>query len=279
MKHEMTRILAVVDPTRREQWALQKAVLMAKMIRGAEITALLCTYREADCEDPAEFEVVELERNRRWLDDIVAGFAETGVAIDTVVTWRDDWRQAIAEVAAERNAELVLKRASHRPKSLASSDRQLIRSLHCALLLVKSEPVSALRKVLVAVDWNAGDHDHVALNETIIDFGRRLRAAGDELELHAVSAYPDSDRFVHPPDLAKKLGVDRNYAHVRQGKAVDIIPDMASEICADLVVVGSVGRHGISGLTAGNTSEKILEDIHTDVLVIVREEGLARTAA
>ena len=279
MAHGMTRMLAVVDPTRSEQWALQKAVLMAKALQDAEVIAFLCTHREADCDDREALEAVELERNRLWLDGIVAGFAESGVAIETALTWHVDWKEAIVEIAEDRNVDLVVKRASGQPSSLANSDRQLIRSLPSALLLVKRAPAAEFSKVLLAVDWNADDADHLALNNAIVDFGRRLCGTGDTLKLHAVSAYPDSDRFVHPPDLAKKLGIGRDQAHVKQGKAVDIIPKMAKRIGADLVVVGSVGRRGISGLTIGNTSEKILTGISSDVLVIVHEGDRIRTAA
>jgi universal stress protein E len=174
---------------------------------------------------------------------------------------------------------MVIKRASGRPTSLTSSDRQLIRSLKSALLLVKHDPSTDLQKVLVAVDFNASDENHAALNAAIIDLGRRIRGSSDTMELHAVSAYPDSDKFVHPPDVANKLKIDRSQAHVRQGKASDIIPGLANKIGADLVIVGNVGRRGISGIMVGNTSEKILTDIQSDVLVLVREESIERSAA
>jgi len=279
MQRQMTRMLAVVDPTRSEQWALQKAVLMAKAVPGAEVLAVLATRSDADCEDPEALMAVELERNRLWLDNIVAGFADSGVAIESSIFWHDDWRAAIAEFAEDQEVDLVIKRASGRPNSLASSDRHLIRSLDCALLLVKHAPAADFSKVLLAVNWNANDEDHVALNNAIVELGHRLRGEGGTLELHAVSAYPESDKFVHPPDLAKKLDIGRHQAHVQRGKAVDIIPATANRIGADLVIVGSVGRRGIAGLTVGNTSEKILTDIHADVLVIVQEEGRMRTAA
>jgi hypothetical protein len=103
--------------------------------------------------------------------------------------------------------------------------------------------------------------------------GRRIRGSIGKMELHAVSAYPESDRFIHPPDVAKTLDIDRSQAHVRQGSACDVIPAFANKIKADLVIVGNVARRGLSGLIVGNTSEKILTNIKSDVLVLVREEG------
>lgn len=279
MKKEKTRFLAVIDPTRIDQWALQKAISMAKDRDDAKVYALLCAHSEAECDDPEELRTVELRRHTIWLDEIIASVNDAGVDIEAFVEWHKNWREAICNVASVNRIDMVIKRASGRPGSLASSDRQLIRSLKSALLLVKHDPSRDLQKVLVAVDFNASDEDHAALNDAIIDLGSRIRGSSDTIELHAVSAYPDSDKFIHPPDVAKKLNIDRSQAHVQQGKAEDIIPGLANKIGADLVIVGNVGRRGLFGITVGNTSEKILTDIQSDVLVLVREESIERSAA
>lgn len=279
MMKEKTRFLAVIDPTRIDQWALRKAISIAKDRNDAKVYAFVCVHSEAKCDDPEELRTVELRRHTIWLDEIIASVNDAGVDIEALVEWHEDWREAICNVGNDNRIDLVIKRASGRPNSLASSDRHLIRSLKSALLLVKHDPSTDLQKVLVAVDFNASDEDHAALNDAIIDLGRRIRGSSDTMELHAVSAYPDSDQFVHPPDVAKKLKIDRSQAHVRQGKAEDIIPDLANKIGADLVIVGNVGRRGLSGITVGNTSEKILTDIQSDVLVLVREESIERFVA
>jgi len=279
MMKEKTRFLAVIDPTRIDQWALRKAISIAKDRNDAKVYAFVCVHSEAECDDPEELRTVELRRHTIWLDEIIASVNDAGVDIEALVEWHEDWREAICNVGNDNRIDLVIKRASGRPNSLASSDRHLIRSLKSALLLVKHDPSTDLQKVLVAVDFNASDEDHAALNDAIIDLGRRIRGSSDTMELHAVSAYPDSDQFVHPPDVAKKLKIDRSQAHVRQGKAEDIIPDLANKIGADLVIVGNVGRRGLSGITVGNTSEKILTDIQSDVLVLVREESIERFVA
>ncbi len=272
MKKEKSRFLAVVG-------ALRKAISIAKDRDDAKVYAFLCVHSQAVCDDPEELRTVELRRHTTWLDEIIDSVNDAGVDIEAFVEWHEDWREAICDVASDNRFDLVIKRASGRPSSLASSDRQLIRSLKSALLLVKHDPSRDLQKVLVAVDFNANSEDHAALNEAIIDLGRRIRGSGDTIELHAVAAYPDSDQFVHPPDVARKLAIHRSQAHVRQGKADDIIPGLANEIGADLVIVGNVGRRGLSGITIGNTSEKILTDIQSDVLVLVREESIEERSA
>jgi nucleotide-binding universal stress UspA family protein len=46
------------------------------------------------------------------------------------------------------------------------------------------------------------------------------------------------------------------------------VPESARESQADLVVMGTVGRTGISGLFIGNTAEAILEQVRCSVLAI-----------
>lgn len=272
-------ILAVIDPTHNEQWALQKAVSLAKNRENSRVFAFLCAYSEAEYDDPEEYQSVEIKRHQLWLADLIANLDAGDVEILPLVQWGRNWREAIVDAAIDAEVRLVVKRASGRPELLASSDRELIRKLKSALLLVKHPPARDIHKVLVAIDFNATDEGHLALNEAIIDLGRRIRGSNTDIDLHAVCAYPESDKFVHPPDVARNLEIDRSRAHVRQGKAAEVIPAMANEIDADLVVVGNVGRRGFAGITIGNTSEKILTDIQADVLVLVKEENAERSAA
>jgi len=279
MATQKSRILAVIDPTRTEQWALRKALAIASSRDDLDVSAYLCVHSDTKCDDPEQLQAVEIERHELWLDAILKEFADGDVTIDSQVEWSDDWREAVCAAGAAEDVVLVTKRASGRQKSLASSDRQLVRKLGRALLLVKHQPKDDVNKILIAVDFNAEDESHKALNEAIMSLGTRMRGTVKDTELHVISAYPSSDSFVHPPDVAKALDIDRSHAHVRRGSAADIIPDVAKELDADLVIVGNVGRGGLSGITIGNTAEKILSDIPSDVLVIVQDEVKADAAA
>ena len=276
---ERHRILAVIDPTRRDQWALRRAIAVAKNREDADVIAFLGTHSDLECDDPEELRTIELARQKLWLDSILGDFVDSSVVIEPVVVWNEDWREAICLAAENPDVDLVIKRASRRGKSLGSSDRQLIRNLGEALLLVKRDPAMEMKKILVAIDFNAKDEDHVALNDAVVTIGNRIRGAVNQPELHSITAYPKAEKFVHPPDIAKKLGIDRSQAHVGEGAAAEVIPEVANEIGADLVIVGNVGRRGLSGVTVGNTAEKILTDVGSDVLVLVKEPSSQRSAA
>lgn len=56
--------------------------------------------------------------------------------------------------------------------------------------------------------------------------------------------------------------------HVAQGSAWRIISSTARRLAVDLIVMGSVGRRGVSGLLIGNTAERVLHASDSSLLVI-----------
>jgi universal stress protein E len=279
MTSETFKILAVIDPTRSDQWSLRKAIGIGQARKNTQVMAYLSVFSDAKCVDPGELRRAEVRRNQLWLDELLEGIGDTGIQIDTFVEWNEDWRDAVGPAAADSCADLVIKHASDRPSALANSDRHLIRTVNCPILLVKHEPKHPTLKILIAVDFNRADETHANLNQSIIEYGNHIRGVEQPAELHAVNAYSDSSKFIHPPDLAKKVDIDRAQAHVKAGDPGDVISEIANEVSADLVIVGNVGRRGLSGITIGNTSEKILTDVRSDVLILSEELKEEKSAA
>ena len=56
--------------------------------------------------------------------------------------------------------------------------------------------------------------------------------------------------------------------HLPEGPAKKVIASLAAQLRADLVVMGTVARTGISGLIIGNTAEAILDQLTCSVLAI-----------
>ena len=74
------------------------------------------------------------------------------------------------------------------------------------------------------------------------------------------------------------LGLDHGTAtlHVTQGVPHQVINSTARKLDVGLIVMGSIGRTGLSGLLIGNTAEKILHTSDRSLLV-VKPEGFAVT--
>jgi nucleotide-binding universal stress UspA family protein len=56
--------------------------------------------------------------------------------------------------------------------------------------------------------------------------------------------------------------------HLLRGEAKKEIPALVRDLNADLVVMGTVARTGISGFIIGNTAEAILDQMQCSVLAI-----------
>lgn len=80
-------------------------------------------------------------------------------------------------------------------------------------------------------------------------------------------------------DLAKGLA-DRVFGHVRTGRPSKEIAEVAKQIDADLVVVGTHGRTGLSRALLGSVAEEVVRHAPCDVLTIrLRPPTLAIEAA
>jgi len=62
--------------------------------------------------------------------------------------------------------------------------------------------------------------------------------------------------------------VDNNKNHVLAGIPEQAIPNVTKQINAQLVVLGSVSRKGISAALIGNTVESVLAELNCEVLVV-----------
>ena len=71
----------------------------------------------------------------------------------------------------------------------------------------------------------------------------------------------------HMAECAARLSPSPTHAHIAHGAPKHAITDYAKEIDADLIVIGSHGRHGL-GLLLGSTANGVLHLAKCDVLAI-----------
>jgi nucleotide-binding universal stress UspA family protein len=73
-------------------------------------------------------------------------------------------------------------------------------------------------------------------------------------------------------EKVREAGGTVTQAHLRMGKAAAEIVDLAEELGAGLVVVGSRGLGGIKRALMGSVSDSVVRHAHCPVLVVRREE-------
>jgi universal stress protein E len=272
---QLRKIFCVIDPTTNRQRALERAAWVAGRSRAC-VHAYLCFpgASAVPADDREEYLAAERRRHELWLEALLAPFRSEGVEFETEIESADDWRSALIDAAQRASADLIIRatyqRSALQRRVLKTTDWTLLREARCPVLLVKTDQPDPARPVLAAVDIKAKDAPHQKLTETVIEYAKAV-AAVTGAELHAVNAYQGEMNFVHPPDLAKRLGIERRQAHVGNSAPEDLITEIAGKLGTPLVVIGSLARRGMSGAVVGNTAERILDQIQSDILCIIRQ--------
>jgi universal stress protein A len=126
------------------------------------------------------------------------------------------------------------------------------------------EPVADRAKMLADTYGAALSLVHVVDNMPIPDTGYGGLDPALDLDLTAEMIAAAKKQLA---GLAEKLGVEENRLYVELGSPKLEITRVAEENQADLIVVGSHGRHGLA-LLLGSTSNGVLHHAKCDVLAV-----------
>lgn len=266
------QIFVVIDPTTDHQSALANAERIAGSAEGISLHVYEAIYSTRDNADPEALRRVEIARHQAWVDALVKPMREKGIGVEVEIEWTQNWRDAIAPAALRAEADLIIKAASVHSgaerRFLKTSDWTLLRSAHCPVYLIKKDQVHDPLKVLVALDIKRSDDLHNNLNARVIEYGRLLVGSGADSSIHAVNAYSGAEKFIYPDDLAQTTGISPTNAHSVEGSADSVIPEVAVDIDADILVIGTAKRDGIKAAMIGNTAERILDAVSANILTV-----------
>lgn len=244
-----------------------------------------------------EAEVVTFHSAR--LAKIGAPIRSAGIEIRQQVLQGIGFVEIIRKVLRDGH-DLVMKGSAggREPSSpfFASTDLHLLRKCPCPVWIMNPSEQSHYSRVLAAVDPDIDDRQTDGLNRLIMDLATSLSDA-DSSELNVVSAWwlDEEDTLRHSGfvrigkddvDLIveeRRAEAERNLnvllsdypdtastrrVHLIKGQARTVIPDIAEQRKAELIVMGTVGRTGIQGLIIGNTAEAILGRVACSILAV-----------
>jgi len=204
--------------------------------------------------------------------------------------WHSKIWEGTVSAASAQGAELIIKPADtdrrvahfHTP-----DDWNLLRHASVPVLLAQPRAWLPVPTVVAAID--VYDPDHASLN------GRILAAAHDiSLQvggrLHLVSIFPVLSKWLTEitsvqsyvklradveeeiasalEQLASQHGLETYQAHALEGEPVDAISALTKHLRADVLVLGTKARQGLSGAVMGNTSETLLQALDCDVITV-----------
>jgi universal stress protein E len=103
--------------------------------------------------------------------------------------------------------------------------------------------------------------------ETLLASGR-TRIAPDELDHMKMLAEKIHNQRISSLVAEYDLSDIRHSVVVRKGDPGEMIVNYADKNGIDLIVMGTIGRSGLSGLLIGSTAEKVIDQVNCSVLTI-----------
>ncbi|WKE67322.1 universal stress protein UspE [Gallaecimonas kandeliae] len=296
---DFKKILVVADPNQNEQPALSRAAFLAKRT-GAHITLFLSiydfSYEMTTMLSSDEREAMRngiLNQRREWLEEVAKPLSDAKLDYEIKVTWHNRPYESIIHEVLEGGHDVLFK-STHEHHTLKAviftpTDWHLLRKCPVPVMLVKDHEWPAKGVVLAAVNCGSEDEAHQQLDDKITRQAQAL-AKCIEGDLHLVTAYPGTpvNIAIEIPEFdphaytqamkehhekqaksqAESFGIASDHIHVREGLPEDVIPAIAEDLDAELVVMGTVGRTGISAALIGNTAEHVIDRLVSDVLAL-----------
>lgn len=307
-------LVAISDPHRRDQVALDKAAAIAARC-GARVTlfSAFMIPQPPGAKRTSSAKILRAacaEREQR-LEKLSQPLRARGIRVAHKVVWDFPAHEAIVRQAMRTKPDLVIADSSRHSRLarivLANTDWELIRNCPCPVWFVRSSVLPKAPKLLVAVDPRHTHAKPSQLDDRLLSTARQAAeqlggkvSVGHVYELPMLSGpaliiepirlpispvrarrfEEETKRLVER--LAKKHGIAPARQFISPGQPVAILPQLAEHLQADVLVMGAVSRSRLRAPFIGNTAEKIIDRVDCDVLIVKPKgfkSGVQRTAA
>jgi universal stress protein E len=297
-------ILVVIDPTTNEQKALNRAIDLASKINHnsgsqTKVSAFLSifdfSYEMTTILSSEERDVMRqsmIKDKKLWLENLISEL-NTDVEINCQVVWHNRPFESIIERVMKQGYDLVIK-GTHQHDKFKSvvftpTDWHILRKCPCPVLLIKDHEWPSNGNIIAAVNVGSDEAEHHSLNVKITEEAKRL-AQLIQANVHLVNSFPGTpvNIAIEIPEFnsteynetmlkhheqsmiahANQFDISVVNTHVKEGLPETVIAQVAAELDAELVILGTIGRTGISAALIGNTAEHVIDQLNCDVLAL-----------
>ena len=302
---KFNNILVVLNPENDKQYALARAVRLAKEQKSpnpVKITLFFAIYDLSyemsallSSEEREEMHHNVIEQRKLAIQPYIEKYASDGIEFASTVVWHSNEAEAITTEVENHNYDLVVKytNAEESLKSLIVTpvDWQILRKCPTPILMVKDGDWKHQRRILVSVNVSDDENEaHSTFNDELVSLSMDLADSLDRGNIHLVTAYPPTpiNMAIDLPEfssgeyssglrgqyllnmkaLRQKYGIDGDHTHVLEGFPEDVIPQVAEKLEAELVILGTIGRTGLSAAFLGNTAEHVISKLNCNLLAI-----------
>jgi universal stress protein E len=292
-------ILVVIDPNMEAQPALYRAAEVARLQDSATIKVFMSIYDFSyeitsilSVEERDEMREGVVAQRRAWLEGLIQPYLDEGLDMVIKVVWHSRPSESILDEVNQHGHDLVIKSA-HQHSLLESFiftplDWQLIRKCQLPVLLVKEHDWPADGNIVVALNFS-NEPEQNALNLKLFREAHHV-AKLVKAKVHLVNAVPsptvnialevpgftpeiyNEAILLHHQNMMEEFAQDHQVpagqTHVIEGLPEDVLPEIAEQLDAELILLGSLGRTGWSAALIGNTAEQVVDGLHCDLLVL-----------
>lgn len=287
----MTQILAIIDPDRDSQTALQRC---SELPLGADISVHVALFMPiVSAEKMASHDKSHPSGKKEKIEQLVEDYGLNKFEVTTEIVPFERLYESIIQTAYSCNADFIFKPLRKhklvRRSLFTSTDWNLIRMCPLPLLLAGQLESIAGKPVIAALDVCTSDESHNELNRIVLSHAKVV-ANVISSKVHTLNAYAlastgwgysasdpipyqvakakQSDHHEEALKLSKEFEIEESHVTVREGAPTWVVNQYGDEIDAGMVVIGTVARSGLAGLFIGNTAETVLENSTVDVMVV-----------
>ncbi len=268
-----TKLFVVVDPNDETHIALERAIITSALhSTKPHVHAFVAV--DGDAVDTRSSND-RLFRDLTWFEkNIKSPLANAGINYTLEVSWSGEWQKSIVESAKRLSADLIYLpvHAKTNPGrfSFTESKWELLKTASCPVVLIRPGANAQRKVILAAVNFQAQRDVQIALNKKIIEQAKHF-ANVYGAELHVINGYLDSMSYPDRGKLVNQTGIANDKIHVENGYTSEVVSALAEKINADLIVMGTLGQNGMTKTRRGNTAERLIAAVDTDVMVINHE--------
>ena len=292
---DLRSILVVLDKPKHPQTALERARKLATAagahmhlvsfcwLAMAEQNAIFDTHQRRALKQGA------IHEREAWLRDLILDAGLSAADISTEVVWTRDIPGWVAEHARTKGVDLVVKSIRHRSGTLLRKpiDWQLLQNCPAPLLLTDSRERIQTGKVLATIDLRHSDEAHQRMNRNVLAAAQTMTQLldGELAGAHVVESVhlPPGVDIMEEGQLIEQARqrlsewleatlepheMAQSALHLVVGTVASALNELVEREGIELVVVGTSARRGLGGALLGNTAERILSKVDSDLLAI-----------
>lgn len=288
----MSKIFVVADLPDCKQVAIKRACELAKTKSTSLHIVYFCYQSLRHIEDDGQnIKQAMIDAVTRDAEKNLATLVPDDVEYSFEVVWEKRIDHWINDYAKKNNPLMVVKTA-HRSETFlyTSTDWQLLRECSAPIFIVSDNKWRKSPNVLAAIDLGTKHKSKQTLNHQILTAAKNFAQANeaelfvcytvhssqflrdlglqynDELEIKA-----EKTLKADIANLAAEYDIPVANFFIKAGEPEKVITSIAAKKKVGLVVIGTVGRKGLKAKVLGNTAEKILTWLKSDVLALKPE--------